>query len=88
MKELTDGELIDLANNQIKIMDKHLISQIILSVLVIIQAAFLIFDIISVNFYFCIWLISMCLYIFHRIRIKNSEIKVQEILDELTSRNI
>ena len=46
MKELTDGELIDLANNQIKIMDKHAISQIILSVLVIIQAAFLIFDII------------------------------------------
>ena len=65
MKELTDGELIDLANNQIKIMDKHVILQIILSVLVIIQAAFLIFDIISVNFYFCIWLIFMVLYVFH-----------------------
>lgn len=88
MKELTDGELFDLANKQIKIMDKHLISQIIISILVIIQATFLIFDIISFNFYFCIWLISMGLCVFHRIRIKNSEIKVQEIIDELTSRNI
>ena len=88
MKELTDGELIDLANNQIKIMDKHAISQIILSVLVIIQAAFLIFDIISVNFYFCIWIIFMVLYVFHNKKIKKSEIKMQEILDEFTSRNI
>ena len=88
MKELTDGELIDLANNQIKIMDKNLISQIILSILVIIQATFLIFDIISVNFYFCIWLIFMVLYVFHNKKIKKSEIKMQEILDEFTSRNI
>lgn len=88
MKELTDGELIDLANNQIKIMDKNLISQIILSILVIIQATFLIFDIISVNFYFCIWIIFMVLYVFHNKKIKKSEIKMQEILDEFTSRNI
>lgn len=88
MKELTDGELIDLAKNQIKIMDKHLISQFILCALIIIQAIFLIFDIISINFYFCVWIISMGLYVFHRKRIKNTEIKVQEIVDELTSRNI
>lgn len=88
MKELTDRELIDLANKQIKTMDKHLISQFILCTLIIIQAIFLIFDIISINFYFCVWIISMGLYIFHRKRIKNTEIKVQEIVDELTSRNI
>ncbi len=88
MKELTDRELIDLANKQIKTMDRHLISQFILCALIIVQAIFLIFDIISVSFYTCVWLISMGLYIFHRKRIKNTEIKVQEIVDELTSRNI
>lgn len=88
MKELTDRELIDLANKQIKRMDKHLISQFILCALIIVQAIFLIFDIISVGFYTFVWLISMGLYIFHRKKIKNTEIKVQEILDELTSRNI
>lgn len=88
MKELTDSELIDLANKQIKTMDKHIISQVILSILVIVQAIFLILGMVSVNIYFCIWLASMGLIIFHRNKIKNSEIKVQEIIDELTSRNI
>ena len=88
MKELTDRELIDLANKEIKTMDKHIISQIILSILVIVQAIFLILGMVSVNIYFCIWLASMGLIIFHRNKIKNTEIKAQEIIDELTSRNI
>ena len=87
MKELTDGELIDLAYRQIKISDKHFISQVVITILIIIQATFLIFDMILIYFYFPIWLVSMVLVFFHRKQIKNSEIKVQEILDELTSRN-
>ena len=88
MKELSENELLQLAQSETKKMDMHLWSQIILSILVIIQATFLIFDIISFNFYFCIWLIFMVLYVFHNKKIKKSEIKMQEILDELTSRNI
>jgi len=88
MKELTDNELFELAYNQIKIGDKHLILQTIITILILIQGTFLILDIISIYFYGPMWLVCMGLYLFHRKKIKNSEIKVQEILDELTSRNL
>ena len=45
MKELKDGELISLAQNEIRKMDIHSWSQIVISLLVIVQAIFLIFDI-------------------------------------------
>jgi hypothetical protein len=88
MKELKEGELIDLAYNEIKKMDIHSWSQIVISLLVIVQAIFLIFDIITLITYCFIWIVFLILYFFHRNKIKKSEIKMQEILDELTSRNI
>jgi len=88
MKELTDNELFKLAYKQIKIGNRHFISQTVITVLILIQATFLILDIISIYFYGPMWLVCMWLYLFHRKKIKNSEIKVQEILNELTSRNL
>ena len=88
MKELKDGELIDLAYSEIKKMDIHSWSQIVISLLVIVQAIFLVFDIITLLSYGFIWIVFLFLYLFHRNKIKKSEIKMQEILDELTSRNI
>ena len=88
MKELKDGELIDLAYGEIKKMDIHSWSQIVISLLVIVQAIFLVFDIITLISYGFIWVVFLFLYLFHRNKIKKSEIKMQEILDELTSRNI
>ena len=86
MKELKDGELIDLAYGEIKKMDIHNWSQIVISLLVIVQAIFLVFDIITLITYGFIWLVFLFLYLFHRNKIKKSEIKMQEILNELTSR--
>jgi hypothetical protein len=88
MKELKDGELIDLAYSEIKKMDIHSWSQIVISLLVIVQAIFLVFDIITLISYGFIWVVFLFLYLFHRNKIKKSEIKIQEIMDELTSRNI
>jgi hypothetical protein len=88
MKELKDGELIDLAYSEIKKMDIHSWSQIVISLLVIVQAIFLVFGIITLITYGFIWIVFLFLYLFHRNKIKKSEIKMQEILDELTSRNI
>ena len=51
MKELKDGELIDLAYGEIKKMDIHSWSQIVISLLVIVQAIFLVFDIITLISY-------------------------------------
>lgn len=86
MKDLTDRELLDLANEQFKIMDNNLFSQITLCLLIVIQATLLILEMISIYFYVPIWLVCMVLYFFHRKKVKSAEIKVQEIIDEFTSR--
>jgi len=88
MKEFTDNELFELAHSQIKIGDKHFFLQTIITILILTQSTFFILNIISIYFFGPIWLVCIVLYLFHRKKIKKSEIKVQEILDELKSRNL
>lgn len=86
MKEFTDDELITMAYSEVKKMDVHLWSQIIISVFLIAQSGLLIFNFVSVGLFVVLWVLFMGLYLFHNIKSKKSEIKLQEILEELTSR--
>jgi len=88
MKELKDGELIDLAHNEIKKMDINFYAQMILCVLSLIESTLLVFGLISITVFAVFWTLFMGLYLFHNKKSKKSEIKIQEIIDELTSRNI
>lgn len=88
MKDLKDGELIDLAHSEIKKMDMNFYAQIILCVLCLIESTLLLFGLISIIVFAVFWTLFMGLYLFHNKKSKKSEIKIQEIIDELTSRNI
>lgn len=88
MKDLKDGELIDLAHNEIKKMDINFYAQMILCVLCLIESTLLFFGLISITVFAVFWTLFMGLYLFHNKKSKKSEIKIQEIINELTSRNI
>ena len=88
MKELSDEDLITMAFSEIKKMDTNFWSQMILSVLCIVESVLLIFGLISIGVFAVFWFLFMGLYILHNKKSKKSEIKLQEILDELTSREI
>lgn len=88
MKNLKDGELIDLAHREIKKMDINFYAQMILCVLCLIESTLLLFGLIPITVFLVFWALFMGLYIFHNKKSKKSEIKIQEIIDELTSRNI
>lgn len=88
MKDLKDGELIDLAHSEIKKMDMNFYAQIILCVLCLIESTLLLFGLISIIVFAVFWTLFMGLYVIHNKKSKKSQIKIQEIIDELTSRNI
>jgi len=88
MKNLTDDELITMAYSEVKKIDTHLWSQVAISVFLIAQSGLLIFNFVSVGLFAVLWVLFIGLYLFHNKKSKKSEIKLQEILDELTSRNI
>jgi len=87
MKDLTDDELFDLANDYIEKNRKHAISSIILGLTGMIQSVFFIFD--KIN-YVPFLIISIILYSFSYYHIKMSNLsikKVEKILEEFDSRN-
>lgn len=88
MKDLKDGELIDLAHSEIKKMDMNFYAQMILCVLCLIESTLLLFGLVSIIVFVVFWTLFMGLYLFHNKKSKKSEIKIQEIINELTSRNI
>lgn len=88
MKNLTDDELITMAYSEVKKMDTHSWSQIIISVFLIAQSTLLFFSLVSIGLFAVLWVLFMGLYLFHNKKSKKSEIKLQEILDELTSRQL
>ena len=87
MKDLKDGELIDLAHSEIKKMDMNFYAQMILCVLCLIESTLLLFGLISITVFAIFWTLFMVLYLFHNKKSKKSEIKIQEILEELTIRD-
>lgn len=88
MKEFTDDELITMVYSELKKMDIHFWSQIIISVFLMVQSGLLFFNLVSIGLFVVLWVLFFCLYMFHKHKSKKSEIKLQEILDELTSRQI
>lgn len=87
MKEFTDDELITMAYSEVKKMDTHLWSQVIINVFLVAQSGLLIFNFVSIGLFTVLWILFMGLYLFHNKKSKKAEMKLQEILDELTSRN-
>lgn len=87
MKNLTDNELINMGYDEIRKMDVNLWLQMILCVLCIIESTLLLFGLISILMFVVSWVIFMGLYLFHNKKSKKSEIKIQEILEELTIRD-
>jgi hypothetical protein len=88
MKNLTDSELIDMAYIEVRKMDTHCWSQIVISILGIMQSILLIFNLTNVLFFIIFWFLMVGIYIFHTKKIKECEKKIEEILNELTSRDI
>jgi hypothetical protein len=88
MKELKEGELINMAYFEIRKMDINFWSQIILSCLMILESTLLLFGLISIIVFAVFWFLFLGLYLFHRHKSTKDQIKLQEILDELTSRNV
>jgi hypothetical protein len=88
MKELSENELLQLAQSETKKMDMHLWSQMVIIILIITQVIFVFAEIISVLTFFLMWFGLMFLYHIHRSKTKKAEIKMQEFLDELTNRRL
>ena len=75
-----------MAYDEIRKMDVHIWSTIIICVIILAESVFLILNMIPVLVYGLLWLILMVAYLIHRKKITNSEKKIEEILKELTSR--
>jgi Flp pilus assembly protein TadB len=88
MKDLKDQELLDLAYNEIRKMDIHIISTVIFVVVLVVEFILAFLQIISLPILFFFLFAIIILYYYHNQRFKKCEKKVEEILDELTSRNI
>jgi len=88
MKNLTDSELLALAHKNLAIADKHRYSTIILLVLAIAQAIFLFINLITITPYLIITILSYILYFYHRKKQEKYMKIVDEVLEELTSREV
>jgi Ca2+/Na+ antiporter len=88
MKELNDGELLDLARKNLAIADKHMYSTIILTIVSLTQSILLFFNFVGVVSFLIVYLICFLLYLYH-IKKQEKYMKiVDEALKEFTSRGI
>ena len=88
MKELNDGELLDLAWKNLAIADKHMYSTIILTIVSLIQSILLFFNFVGVVSFLIVYLICFLLYLYHRKKQEKYMKIVDEVLKEFTSREI
>jgi len=88
MKELNDGELLDLARKNLAIADKHMYSTIILTIVSLIQSILLFFNFVGVVSFLIVYLICFLLYLYHRKKQEKYMKVVDEALKEFTSREI
>jgi amino acid transporter len=88
VKELNDGELLDLARKNLAIADKHMYSTIILTIVSLIQSILLFFNFVGVVSFLIVYLICFLLYLYHRKKQEKYMKVVDEALKEFTSREI
>ena len=88
MKELNDGELLDLAQKNLAIADKHMYSTIILTIVSLTQSILLFFNFVGVVSFLIVYLICFLLYLYHRKKQEKYMKIVDEALKEFTSREI
>jgi len=88
MKELNDQELLNLAYEEIRKMDTHIIATVILAVISAVEFVLAILQIISSPMYVITVLGIFGLYYYHNQRFKKCEKRIDEILKELTSREL
>ena len=88
MKDLKDQELLDLAYNEIRKMDIHIISTVIFVVVLVFEFILAFLQINSLPILILILSAIIILYNYHSQRFKKCEKRVEEILNELTSRDI
>jgi Ca2+/Na+ antiporter len=88
MKELNDGELLDLARKNLAIADKHMHSTLILTIVSIVQSILLFFNFVGVVSFLIVYLICFLLYLYHRKKQEKYMKIVDEALKEFTSREI
>jgi Flp pilus assembly protein TadB len=88
MKDLNDKELLDLAYEEIRKMDIHIISTIIFVILLVAEIILALLQIISATTYFIVILVVLVLYYYHDQKYKKCEKRIEEILKELNSREL
>jgi len=88
MKNLTDQELLDLAYKEIRKMDTHIISTVIFVIALVVEFILTFLQIIALPVFFIFLFAVITLYYYHNQRFKNCEKRIDEILKELTSREL
>jgi Flp pilus assembly protein TadB len=88
MKELNDQELFGLVHKEIRKMDIHIISTLIFVILMVTEIILLFLQMIPVTIYFIIVLVVLILYYYNNQKFKKCEKRIDEILKELTSREL
>jgi Ca2+-dependent lipid-binding protein len=88
MKDLNDQELLDLAYNEIRKMDIHIISTVIFVITLVVEFILTFLQIIVLPVFFIFLFAVIILYYYHNQRFKKCEKRIDEILKELTSREL
>jgi len=88
MKDLNDQELLDLVYNEIRKMDIHIISTIIFVIALVIEFILVFLQVILLPVFFILFFAVLILYYYHSQNFKKCEKRIEEILNELTSRDI
>ena len=86
VKDLTDGELLELAHKNMDKANKHLYSTIVITLLSLIQLFLMIFNYVGVVEFAIIYIVCLVFYLYHKKKSDSYMFIVDEALKELTSR--
>ena len=88
MKELNDSEVLDKAYKHLEIADKHTYSTIVLTVVALIQAILLFFNIVGVVSFLIVYPLCVLFYLYHKYKSEKHLKIIEELLKEFTSRGV
>lgn len=88
MKDLTDSQLIDMIYENLENADKHMYVNIVLTIIAIIQSVLLIFNLVGVFSFVSVYVLCLIFYLYHQKKSEKYMKTIDELLKELTSRDI